>query len=91
MKEKDQRSARLATSLTSSHDTGSNMLEATRALHEITSDVAISELQHDTATYVSGATPTVEKCARGIDGAITGNEGHKAEHKAQGKHTQRCI
>ncbi len=91
MKKKDQRCARLAAGLSSSHDTGSNMFKATRALHEKISDVADSHLRHDTATYVSGATPAVENHACGIDRAITGKEGHKAEHKAQCKHTQLCI
>ncbi len=91
MKQKDHRSARLATGLTSSHDTGSNMFRATRALHKKISDVADSHLQHDTATYVSGATTAVENRAGGIDRAMTGNKGHKAEHKARGKHIHLCI
>lgn len=60
MKERDPRSVRPATGLTSSHGTGGGMFEATRALHKKTSDVAGSQFQHDTATYVSGATPAVE-------------------------------
>lgn len=62
------------------------MFKATRALHKKISDVADSQLQHDTATYVSGATPAVEYRAYGIDGATIGSEGHEAEHKARGKH-----
>jgi len=91
VKAKDQRFARLATGLTSLHDTGSNMFEATRALHEKISDVAGSHLRHDTATYVSGAITAVENCARDVDGTTAGDEGHKAEHKARGKHTELCI